>query len=158
MNMKLAAILVVATAAAIGCRKGQTIESPDGKVKVTENGGTAKMEVHDKGGKVTMETSDTKVAIPDTFPKDVPILKGAVPKMSMTQGKTVLLHLAVPGNVADAAKEYESKLKEQGWQVENTMNLGDSSVVQAKKDSRSCSVMVLKDDAGTMVQLTVAEE
>ena len=96
--------------------------------------------------------------IPDTFPKDVPIPKGAVPKLSMTQGKNEMLHLRVSGSVGEVAKDYQEKLKAEGWEIETTMNMGETSMVQAKKGERTCALVIMKDDDGTMVQLTVSEK
>ncbi|HEX5218178.1 MAG TPA: hypothetical protein VFZ59_01305, partial [Verrucomicrobiae bacterium] len=115
------AILLMATA---GCKKSETIETADGKVKVNESGDTTRIEMESKDGKATLVASETQVAIPDTFPKDVPILKGAVPKMTMSQGKSEILHLELPQNVAEVNKEYQEKLKAEGWTIESSMNSG----------------------------------
>ena len=158
MNKILAALWAGVVVATFGCGKSQTYESPDGKVKVSQEGGTAKYEVATKEGKATIAASDTGVAIPSTFPKDVPILKGAVPKMTMTQGKTELLHLHVPGSIADVAKDYQDKLKAEGWEIESSMTMGDTSMLQAKKGNRQCAAVVVKDGTGALVQLSVTEE
>jgi hypothetical protein len=158
MNKILAAMLAVAAAAIFGCGKGPTYQSSDGKLKVDKKGDTVNYEVQTKEGKATMAVSDKGVAIPDTFPKDVPILKGAVPKMAMTQGKTELLHLYVAGSMADVAKDYQTKLKTEGWEIESTMNMGEASMVAAKKGNRKCAAMVAKDGTGVMVQLSVTQE
>jgi hypothetical protein len=158
MNKILAAMLAGVAAATFGCSRSQTYESPDGKVKVEQKGDAAKYEVVTKEGKATVTASDKGVAIPSTFPKDVPIPKGAVPKMTITQGKTELLHLHVSGSIADVAKDYQDKLKAEGWEIESTMNMGETSMLQAKKGNRKCAAVVVKDDAGTLVQLSVTEE
>ena len=158
MNKTFSAMLLAVVALTFGCGKGDTYQSSDGKVKVEQTGDTAKYEVMTKEGKATMTASDTEVAIPDTFPKDVPILKGAVAKLSMSQGKSEVLHLLVPGAMADVIKDYQDKLKGEGWEIESTMNMGEASMVQAKKGSRQCAAMVMKEDAGTLMQLTVTEE
>ena len=105
-----------------------------------------------------MTANQKGVAIPDTFPKDVPILKGAVARLSMSQGKAEILHLHVSGNVADVAKDYSDKLKGEGWTIESTMNMGEGSMLHAKKGNRQCVAMVVKDDAGSLIQLTVNQE
>lgn len=158
MNKILSAILPAIVALAFGCGKSETYQSPDGKVTVEQKGDAAKYEITTKEGKATMTASDTEVAIPDTFPKDVPIPKGAVAKLSMSQGKSEVLHLRVSGTIADVAKEYQDKLKGEGWEIESTMNMGEASMLHAKKGSRQCTAMVMKDDAGTLIQLTVTQE
>lgn len=151
------AILLMATA---GCKKSHTIETSDGKVQVSEASGTTRVEMEGKDGKATFVASETKVDIPDTFPKDVPILKGAVPKLTMSQGKSEVLHMVVSQGVAEVAKEYQEKLKAEGWTIETTMNMGDGSMIHAKKDDRVCSIVVGKNDdgSGAAVQLTVTSK
>jgi len=143
--------------AAMGCNKSNTIETSDGKVEVSESSGTTRIELDGKDGKATFVASETKVALPDTFPKDVPILKGAVPKLTMSQGKSEIVHLALPQSVAEVTKEYQEKLKAEGWTIETAMNMGDGSMIHAKKDDRICSLIVGKneDEGGSGVQLTV---
>ena len=141
-----------------GCGKSKTYETSDGKVTVDQKGETTKYEVTTKDGKATMTANEKGVAIPDTFPKDVPIPKGAVARLNMSQGKAQILHLHVSGNVADVAKEYSDKLKGEGWEIETTMNMGDGSMLHAKKGNRQCVAMVAKDDAGSLIQLTVNED
>jgi hypothetical protein len=158
MNRIFSASMLAIVALSFGCGKSDTYQSPDGKMKVEQKGDTAKYEVTTKDGKATMTASDTEVAIPDTFPKDVPILKGAVAKLSMSQGKSEVLHLHVSGSMADVAKEYQDKLKGEGWEIESSMNMGEASMLHAKKGSRQCTATVMKDDAGSLIQLTVTQE
>ena len=158
MNKTLTFILAVVAAATFGCGRSKTYEGADGAVTVSQDGDTANYEVKTKDGSAKLAISDSKVEIPDTFPKDVPIPKGAVPKLTMTQGKNEMLHLRVTGSIAEVAKDYQDKLKAEGWEIETTMNMGESSMVHAKKGERSCAVMVTKDDDGTLVQLTVSEQ
>ncbi len=142
-----------------GCGKSHTVESPDGKVKVETQGDTAKYEITTKEGKATMTASQSGVTIPETFPKDVPIPSGAVARLTMTQGKAEVLHLHVPGNLADVSKDYTDKLKAAGWEIATTMNMGEGTMLQAKKEKRVCVAMITKDDAsGSLIQLTVNEE
>ncbi len=158
MNKIAAVMLVVVAAAAFGCNKSQTHETPGGKVTVASEGDTAKLEITTKDGKATMIAGDAGVAVPSTFPRDVPIPKGAVPKLTMSQGPTELLHLQVQGSVADVAKEYQEKLKGEGWEIESSANMGEASTIQAKKDNRTCAVMVVKDGEAALVQLSVTRK
>ena len=141
MQKQFVIALTVLFAFAFGCGKSEkTYKTADGKVKVK------------------MATGDKGVALPDNFPKDVPILKGATVKIAMTQGKQMVVHLLVSGSVADAAKYYTDELKGQGWEIETTMNMGESSMLSAKKDKRQCTVVAAKESDGTLVQLSVSQE
>ena len=158
MKKILSVILPAFVALSFGCGKSETHQSADGTVKVEQNGDTAKVEIVTKDGKANVTTSDKGVAIPDTFPKDVPIPKGAVPKLTMSQGKAEMLHLHVSGTVADVVKAYQELLKGEGWEIQTTMNMGEGTMLQAKKASRQCLATVMKDDPGTLIQLTVTQE
>lgn len=158
MNKILSTILLAVVALTFGCGKSETYQSPDGKVTIEQKGDSAKYEVTTKEGKATMTASDTGVVIPDTFPKDVPIPKGAVAKLTMSQGKTEVLHLYTPGAVADVFKEYQDKLKGEGWEIESSMNMEEGSVLNAKKGTRKCMAMLTKENAGTLIQLNVNQE
>ncbi|OHE82605.1 MAG: hypothetical protein A2107_06880 [Verrucomicrobia bacterium GWF2_62_7] len=103
-----------------------------------------------------MATGDKGVALPDNFPKDVPLYKGAVVKMAASQGAQLVVHLHVAASIADAAKFYQDQLKSQGWEIGSTMNMGDTSMVTANKAGRQCAVVVAKEDNGALVQLSVS--
>jgi hypothetical protein len=49
-------------------------------------------------------------------------------------------------------------LKEQGWEIEATMNMGETMMTSAKKGDRKCTVNVFKSGQETMVQIVVAQE
>jgi len=151
-------ILAVLLTASPGCNKSTTTESPDGSVKVTEDSDTTKMVIDGEDGQTTIQVGETGVEIPETFPKDIPIPKGAVPKISMTQEDFQVLHLAVTGTSAAVAKDYQAKLKQQGWKIETTMDTGEGSMINATKEKRTCNVVVTKeDDGGALLQLTVGK-
>jgi len=105
MKTNLLVTLAILSMATAGCEKSQTVETSDGKVQVSESSGTTRVEMESKDGKTDFVASETKVDIPDTFPKDLPILKGAVPRLTMSQGKSEVLHLVRSQGVAEVAKE-----------------------------------------------------
>ena len=109
-------------------------------------------------GTVKVSAGDTGVTLPDGFPKDVPIYKGAAVVLSMTQDKTLVVHFRAPASVADGMKFYQAGLKDQGWSIETTMNMGETSMLSAKKADRQCSVVLTKEDAGVRIQVSVAPE
>ena len=156
--MKLTIMLALVAAFAFGCGKKTTYTTKEGEVTVDKQGGQVTIESKTKDGKATFTANDSGVALPDKFPKDVPLYKGAVVKLSSTQGKAMMVHMEVPASAADALKFYQDQLKEQGWEIETTMNMGEGSMLSAKKADRQCTAMVLKQDKGTVVQLTVTEK
>jgi hypothetical protein len=151
---QIAAICVLAVLAA-GCGKEeQTISTPSGDVKVSKQGATTTVEV--KGGeKMKITAGDKGVALPATFPADVPMMPGAALKAVMTSGENLIVHYSIGASQAEAMKYYEENLKARGWKIEGTMNMGESAMVQAKKDKRDCIVTVVKESTGTSVQLAL---
>ena len=153
--MKLTILLTLVAVVAGGCGKKTTYSTKDGEVTVDKNGGQVTIE--SKDGKATITANDKGVALPDKFPKDVPIYKGAVVKVSTTQGKAMMIQMEVSAPAADVLKFYQDQLKEQGWEIESTMNTGETSILSAKKAGRQCTAMVLKDKV-TVIQLTATQE
>ena len=157
MFKKLSIPLALLVAVTFGCGKSSTYKTRDGEVTVDKQNKQVTFEGKTKEGDVKVAASESGVALPDNFPKDVPIYKGAVVKVASTQGKTMMVHMAVSASVADALKYYQDQLKDQGWEIQSTMNMGEGSMLSAKKADRQCTAMVLKDNKGTMVQLTVTQ-
>ncbi|MBI5688051.1 MAG: hypothetical protein HZC54_23510 [Verrucomicrobia bacterium] len=148
--------LIALVALSLGCGKSSTYETKDGQVKIDEKNGQATYEVNTKEGKLKMATGDKGVALPDNFPKDVPIYKGAVVKMAASQGAQLIVHLHVTASAAEAGKFYQEQLKSQGWEVDTTMNMGDTGMVVAKKAGRQCAVVAAKQDDGAVIQISVS--
>lgn len=161
MNKKLfIALLTACVGLWLGCgRSGsKTYETKDSKVTVEQKGDKQAFEVTTKEGTLKMATGKGGVALPDNFPKDVPLRPGATVKMSMTSGKGLMVHLESAGNVADTAKFYTEQLKGNGWEIEQTMNMGEISSLSAKKDQRQCTVSCSKDGEKTFIQIYVTPE
>ena len=59
---------------------------------------------------------------------------------------------------AELVKFYQDQLKEKGWEIQSTANMGEGSMFSAKKEGRQCTALVLKQDKETVVQLTVSQE
>jgi len=150
-------MLAVATVIVCGCNKSPTYKTKDGEVTVDKSSGQVTFEGKTKDGNVKVTASETGVALPEGFPKDVPIYTGATVQMASTQGKTMMVHLNLSAPVAEALKYYQDHLKEQGWEIESTMAMGEGSMVAAKKGDRKCSAVILKQDKGAMVQLAVTQ-
>ncbi|MDY0047477.1 MAG: hypothetical protein RBS10_08710 [Thauera propionica] len=155
----LVAMTVLATLLS-GCGKDeQTYKTADGQVTVKQDGKAVTFEATGPdGARITAAAGDEGVAIPAGFPKDVPILDGAKPTAAMTQGAQMMVHLQVPVGLADAAKFYNDALKGQGWDIESTMTMNEMAMLTARKDTRECSVAVLKEGDAVLVQLVVSPQ
>ena len=158
MFKKLTITLALMAAVTFGCGKKSTYTTKDGEVTVDKKGGQVTFEGKSKDGNVKISANESGVALPDDFPKDLPIYKGAVVKVASTQGKTMMVNLQVSAPMAEVFKYYQDQLKEQGWEIETTMSLGEGNMLAAKKADRKCSAMVMKEGSGSIVTLTVTEE
>jgi len=143
-----------------GCGKKKTVVTTQGGQVTMENSGDkATYEVKTKEGNFKMTASDKgEISLPDNFPKDVPLYKGAKIKMATTTGKMMMVMQETKDNAPDVIKFYSDGLKAQGWEIETTMNMGDMSLVIGKKGKNSCQVTAGKIPEGTTVQIAVGEE
>jgi hypothetical protein len=107
MPNKLTVLIALLTILGFGCGKSSTYKTKDGEVKIDRKGNQASYEMTTKEGKTKVTASESGVALPDNFPKDVPIFKGATVKLTSTQGNSQVVHLAVSVSVADGAKFYQ---------------------------------------------------
>ena len=155
----LMTITLLATLVA-GCGKDeQTYKTSDGQVTVKQEGQAVTYEATGQDGtRIKAAAGEQGVAVPVDFPKDIPIIEGAKPTVAMTQGAQMMVHLQVPVSPAEAVKFYTDALKREGWDIENTMTMNEMAMLAARKDTRECSVTVLKEGEAELVQLVVSPQ
>ena len=113
------------------------------------------VEIKTQGAKITTAGTGKSVALPDNFPKDVPIINGgAVQMASVIENKTTLM-LTASAPAADAIKFYQDGLKAQGWKVGGTMAVGSMTLLSAEKENRTCGVQVAAANEGSAISITV---
>jgi hypothetical protein len=159
--MKRVGMLLVLAAGClvIGCRKSTTITTKDGtRATVTNSGKTTEVTIEGKNGAKMKFAGEGGLALPEGFPKDVPVYPGSTVTMGITtkEGIQVALKTADPAN--KVATFYNEKLKGNGWSIETTMNTGDGSMVTAKKDKRTVVAVMSRDSDATTISLTVQNE
>lgn len=96
---------------------------------------------------------------PREFPKDVAIYPKSTVFASTKDKKgamSVILKIAAP--VAQVATFYEEQLKKSGWDIENTVNVGDMTMLQCGKEGRKLVVNVNKDAEGSMATLVLEQK
>ncbi len=116
-----------------GCRRSQTYTSPGGeKTTVTQKNGSLEITSKGKDGQEMRVGED--VALPDGFPKDVAVY----PKLTvfaLTKDKngamSVILKIADPVQQVEAF--YKEKLKADGWEIENTMSVGNITMLEVRQ-------------------------
>lgn len=153
MPTKSLIILTALLLVTAGCRKKTTYKSSAGGVTVEQKGDTVAMDFKGKDGGMKVVANDKGVALPATFPKDIPLFKDSVVDVASTMADTMTVHTTFKAPWQEAMQFYADKLKAEGWKVDSIMNFGDNGMVVAKKDTRQCSVMLAKDDKQSVAQI-----
>jgi len=109
----------------------------------------AQVAVNTKDAKITVAGGDASVALPDTFPKDVPILPGGSVKSVIKTADVTTVAVTASASPQDAAKYYQDSLNSQGWKIENTMAVNNVTMLTASKDKRQVSLQIGTSDGKT---------
>ncbi len=116
----------------------------------------ARVAVNTKDAKITVAGGEASVALPDTFPKDVPIIPGGSVKAAMKMSEITTVQLTTSASPQEVAKYYQENLASQGWKIGNTMAAGKVTMLTAEKDKRQVSLQIGDNDgksAAVMISL-----
>jgi hypothetical protein len=154
------ALLVLLVCLAVGCRKSTTVVAPDGsRATVTKKGDAVEVTVKGAdGGTVRVAGGEGGVALPEGFPKDVPIYPGATVTTSATVENAMNAVLKTSDPVNKVAAFYKEKLKANGWESKAAMDMADGTMLSGKKENRTQTTMIARDGDNTMVTLSIATE
>jgi hypothetical protein len=127
-------------------------------------GKDAKVDISD--GKLTVKTKDGETsfasgegaAIPENFPKDVYVVKGAKIQMAMKTPDGFALSMKVDQAAATVAATYEKELKAEGWEQEGSFDMSGTRSLAYKKGERQVAIVMTKSEEATDVMITVAEK
>ncbi|MFA6427356.1 MAG: hypothetical protein WCW16_02835 [Candidatus Magasanikbacteria bacterium] len=132
---------------ASGCGQKTLVENQMERQLEKNLGGDAKVQVD--GENVNIQTQQgslqvgENVSLPQDFPSDVYVIDGQLMSaMKNVAGAGFQVVVKSDKSVKDAQELYENKLKEQGWTITASMDLGTASVVSAKKDERVVTVSI----------------
>jgi hypothetical protein len=156
------ALLLAVAVLGMGCgrSKTRTVTGPNGeKYTVSEKGDKVDVTFTGKSGeKVQISSGDKCVALPDDFPKDVPVYQGATININSKTREGMMVMLKSNESPEKIKQYYEKATKEQGWEEnENTVAMGNITILGYKKDNRTLTVTI-NTDKETIIQLMVAEE
>lgn len=102
------------------------------------------------------------VAIPASFPKDVPLYPGMKPTMAAAEPaqESFSLSATTPDSLQKVAGFYKEKVKENGWSEETPAipDTDEMSMLMYTKDQRSLQVMVMKAGDGTGIQIVIGKK
>lgn len=137
MNRIVLAVVAVAALAACG-KKSETVTMKAGGTNIT--------------------VSDSGVALPAEFPKDVPLQKGAVVKAVMgspEQGNLIVMTQLTDAKYPEVFARCQEDLKAQGWTTSAKMDNGQGGMLTLKKDDRDLMLTVATEDKNVNVQYTL---
>jgi len=166
--VKVVSVLVLCLAVAVvaGCRKKsqeQAMNKAIEKAIEKQSGGKAKVDLSkgqmtfkDKEGQVTVSQGGG-AQLPDGFPKDVLIHKGAAITIASKQPNVFSVVLTSKDDKSKIVDAYKSSLKSQGWEEASSMDMGDVTTFEYKKEkeNRTLVVNVTKESDKTQITLIV---
>lgn len=103
-------------------------------------------------------------AIPADFPKDFPIYPNAKPNGNLSTGgsnqeKGIWLLLSTDDDVKKVTDFYSSNLKNNGWEISNTLTVGDTVTWNCSKNGLSGNMAISKgQDNKTAVMITLSQK
>jgi len=161
--MFVGALALVLTAS--GCGEKTLVENQMERQLEKNLGGDAKVQVDGENVNIQTEQGSLQVgedvSLPQDFPSDVYVIDGQLMSaMKNVVGAGYQVVVKSDKTPKDAQELYETKLKEQGWKITTSMNLGTAAVVSAQKGKRVVSVSLGTEEGkdGLAVIITVVDD
>ena len=153
-------LLLSILALCTGCERKKTATGPNGeKATVTHKGEDVEIAFKDRNGaEVHYAGGKSAVALPEGFPADVAIYPKAKVVISRTAEKTMLVMLNTPDSLKKAGEFYKGEMKENGWKIENNINMPGKIILQGKKEKRSLTVAIARESDETIIHLSVDKD
>jgi hypothetical protein len=145
--------LIGFTAMTLGCWNSGT---PDGKVKVSEDGNNVTVDVAGPGG--GKYQAGESVKLPADFPKDVPIYSGAKAKAVTTVQQAQNVHFEVSAAMEKVADFYDTEMPRQGWKVIAAFRQPESCVFSGEKGKRTVTVGLSRSEGVVQINITMSEK
>ena len=152
----LAVLLASGMVVGSGCGRSETVVDEQGnRTTITDKAGGVEVTFEGKKGeKVRIAGGEGGVALPDDFPKDVPVYPGSSATVTNTTPEVTNVVLMTADAAAKVSAFYQEKLPAAGWTTETT-NLPSGSVIGCSKGDRELNVAVVGDDNQTMISLAL---
>lgn len=159
IGVVLAGLCVAVT----GCRKGAEKLSEKLMEKAIEHQSGGKADVDIQGDSVKIVTKDgeasatfgDKASVPKDFPSDVTIYKGAKVVGSVSTPDGAMVNLQSKDAAGKIIEFYQAEMAKNGWEQENTADMGAQKMLSMKKGERQFVVMVTAADDMSQIMLTV---
>ncbi len=157
---KLVIVVLFFTLFLSGCGTESLTEKQIEKDLEKSLGGNSEVDLNN--GAINLQTAEGslqvggEINLPDGFPSDVYILDGKILSAMQNFGANgYQVIVSTNKSIAEAQTLYNEKIKKDGWNIQNTMNLGTSFIVSAVKDTRTLSVSIGDGDEVGVVSIIV---
>lgn len=105
----------------------------------------------------------TNAQLPSDWPSDVPVMPGATIGYSGTSNPTTgaagaTVMFTTSKSVAEVVTYYNTELVSQGWTIDATTNLANTTVISAKKAGRTAGMYIAGAEGTTTVTIGVQQE
>ncbi|MBD3320025.1 MAG: hypothetical protein GF350_02915 [Chitinivibrionales bacterium] len=164
--VRIICVVLLASVSFYGCGKKaeeKGAETMIEKAIENESGGTADVDISE--GTMNIKTDDGEMSvtsgkgarIPDAFPDDILIYKGASIEAAMEVPDGFSIQLKTDDGVAKVSELYTSRMKADGWSQEASVDMGQQAMLSFKKDERAAQVVIMPDDNSTRIGLTTSK-
>lgn len=158
MKLKTWCLLVGLLGLAIGCGRSESTTISDGNSSTTVTTSDSGAEVtikDDKGGTIRVTGGDQAIALPDNFPKDVPIYEGAVTFTAVVAGDTMTVAWKSKDPPSKVGPFYKQQLKSNGWSSDTAIDTPDGTVVSGTKENRTLTASIGREDSGSIISISI---
>jgi hypothetical protein len=103
------------------------------------------------------KVTQTEVALPEAFPKDVPLYPKATITAASTEGR-MTLSLKTSDSSQKAEAFYKENLVKNGWSQPTTITVPMGNALRSTKDNRAVSVLCSGGGGYTMISISVTDK
>lgn len=158
MNKLLAISLAALSIGLYACNNDeQTHDSGDSQVTVNRENGVSSIESSDGKDRVKAIFQEGG-ALPENFPKDIPIASGAVLQASIEMPEGYNLRFTTTASMLELSDFYRTQLKANDWTISAVTSMEDLTIIIAEKDERDCQINISQADHQTMLMINVINE
>jgi hypothetical protein len=112
------------------------------------------MNIKTEAGEMSININDS-AKLPDNFPKDVFVMKGAEVKMTMDIPLGMSASFLSKEDMGSVFTKYQNEMNSKGWEQKLSMNLGEGATLVYEKDERIANITMAKEQEGTIINLVI---
>lgn len=112
------------------------------------------MSIKTEAGEMSININDS-AKLPDNFPKDVFVMKGAEVKMTMDMPQGTSASFVSKEDLGSVFSKYQKEMNSKGWEQKMSMSLGEGATLVYEKDQRVANITMAKEQEGTIINLVI---